>query len=1140
MPRRLTELVEHYPYDPVDALEDNLLPRPRFSTRLYDALFVQLDTEYTGALKPKSHPLRLIADALRAQCTAESATPDDADLWDAIKKASLTLDAPECASDTALTEPIPVFSNIFSDETIRLFSLIPVDTSDKDKSAPSFALQSPISPRESRAAPLLESPLSPVQIEQTQASSSSHAYVVPSLTANLTTAPTTASPETPADWLQFSNQGFGTMPGTRDLVAKLWDNDVEVTVPPPIPLSPKSSRRARSRGSSVDSPSVQTHVSPLPALPEPPVTKTTLITKVKLDEAFIDFWADSLLDPVSKRWPRFVLCQLKPLPSAVASTTTTLAWLVIEQRFVHIAPPPPPQEEAEVTTPLPRPRPRASSPRRESSRFSAAFSLASKKRFGFFTGGSGDPKSPKEKAPPLPLVGELGEAVKGTGDDAVAAEVEKSKEEARAQDGADGGLASAATAVVAAAVVAAGTPAATAGTAQEEIMPAPAKDGLPEGTVPSEPAAVTAVVKDSHTPADISQDGLAHEEQRKSEPGTSLAGADVSVILLGSSEPIANGTKPSALEAEAETSQPEPAPASDPLYFANIGEGPIPQAGAPPPESEPAPAAIPIHVPVDGAPAEIPVPVLAPAVEGHVAPAPEETAATQVPEAEPTAPAPGAPAPPVEAEATAQDPSIETVASGTEVTRTFEEPSALIPTDASAGPAAIIVEDSPTTEPAPAVDGTAPNFQALPADTDEAPASAYAVEGSTLLKGSSLVAMGLIVEDDAQPTALPEEPANIEATAPESGTEPIPVVQTDSSPSPAIHAAPAGLTVAEGIALHIRVSDFSLIAFSESPAASTEGMESAGGNVPQEVPVVLATGPVPAAEPEVADESAPAAEEPSPPVPEESTSVSEEPAFPVVAEILGETPPTTPPAAEEPDSTPEEAPAPALAAAETPVETPVPAAEEPAPNAEAVHPPAETPAPTTEDPAPAPEQSVPALPETLASDEPVSDAAAASFQTLADIPAPLAEEPALTAGTAAETPAPAAEEVTLDAEAAAPADTPVPEDVAAGTSQTPAETLAPLPEEPATTETAEIRARDAEGPTQEPAVPVAEDTTVATENHPSGLEGTVEEVPPEPEQTMQEPPLPSGETTAIVVQEPASVPDSEISTASETEAPVDT
>jgi hypothetical protein len=185
LPVRLTDLVEHYPYDyVVDAPKDGLLSRPRFSTRQYDALFVRVDTEYAGALKPKSHPLRLIADALHAQSTNESATPEDDGQWDAIKKASLMSHAAEGSSDAALAESVPIFSDIFSDETIRVLSLIPVDVSDKDRPAPAFILQSPISPGRARTFSLPETPLSPVQADRGRSPPPGHAYVVPSLTAN--------------------------------------------------------------------------------------------------------------------------------------------------------------------------------------------------------------------------------------------------------------------------------------------------------------------------------------------------------------------------------------------------------------------------------------------------------------------------------------------------------------------------------------------------------------------------------------------------------------------------------------------------------------------------------------------------------------------------------------------------------------------------------------------------------------------------------------------------------------------------------------------------------------------------------------------------------------------------------------------
>ena len=54
--------------DTVRTLPFSLVPRPRFSTRRYDALFVRVETELpdTKTAKPKPHPLRLITDALKS------------------------------------------------------------------------------------------------------------------------------------------------------------------------------------------------------------------------------------------------------------------------------------------------------------------------------------------------------------------------------------------------------------------------------------------------------------------------------------------------------------------------------------------------------------------------------------------------------------------------------------------------------------------------------------------------------------------------------------------------------------------------------------------------------------------------------------------------------------------------------------------------------------------------------------------------------------------------------------------------------------------------------------------------------------------------------------------------------------------
>jgi Domain of unknown function (DUF1708) len=718
LPRRLTELVEHYPYDyGVDTPKDDLLPRPRFSTRQYDALFVQVDTEYTGSVKPKSHPLRLIADALRAQPTSEPAIAEDDRLWDAIKKASFTSDASEGASDTVPAEPIPIFSNVFSDETIRLFSLIPVDVPDKDKSAPTFALRSPISPK-SRSFSLPETPIL-VQADRGSSPSSGHALVAPGLSANNSTAPPTASPETPTDWLQFSSQGFGTIPGTRDLITTLWDNDVEKTAPPVAPLSRKSSRRAYSRHSSLDSP--RTPVQPLPTAAAPPISKAMLITRVKLDEAFIDFWADALLDPSSRRWPHFVLCQLKSLSPIAASATPTPAWLVIEQRFVHPAPVSPGKEAVEAT--VSPARPRASSPhppsRPESSRLSAAFSIVSKKRFPLFTGGSGDPK---EKENRLPQVGELGEGLNGTGESTAT----QKPEETEAKAGVEKDAVPVVMTAVAAAIGVSATAVAAAG---EDITQTPREDDLPAGTTvvaPSELVGASAPkadepVKDEPQHGTPSQNGLANDEQhdeaqRELEPETAAArgpaGDDAILIPLMPSEPVESETEPAVSRVEAETTQPQP------VSVAGIGEGTIVQTEVTPLEHEPLrpePAAVPElsapelsstpaveealpaeendtvpTIPLADAPvseesmsasaAAEPIPVT---VESAVvqAPVPLTMAAMEEPLKEAAAPQVAQPEPElelepaVEAKPAAQDPPADEGSPNTEVTRALEEAS---------------------------------------------------------------------------------------------------------------------------------------------------------------------------------------------------------------------------------------------------------------------------------------------------------------------------------------------------------------------------------------------------------------------------------------------------------------------------------
>ncbi|KAF8809977.1 hypothetical protein BYT27DRAFT_7050309, partial [Phlegmacium glaucopus] len=84
---------------------------------------------------------------------------------------------------------------------------------------------------------------------------------------------------------------------------------------------------------------------------------------IQLDEAFVDFWSDSLLDPISADWPTFIICKFKSslVPELTFGVTEegqkqkTIQWLVLEQVYTIRALPVPP-------IPVETVRPRPSSP----------------------------------------------------------------------------------------------------------------------------------------------------------------------------------------------------------------------------------------------------------------------------------------------------------------------------------------------------------------------------------------------------------------------------------------------------------------------------------------------------------------------------------------------------------------------------------------------------------------------------------------------------------------------------------------------------------------------------------------------------------------------------------------------------------
>ncbi|KAI0789269.1 hypothetical protein C8Q75DRAFT_733928 [Abortiporus biennis] len=368
MPLRLSELVKAYPYTR-ETPEDDLLPRPRFSTRRYDALLVRLDSQLPDmkTSKPQRLPLRLIADALDAEVAAES--EELKQLWESLKKAVSTEDEDKVA-DAILG--YPSFSRIFTDDTLRLLSLVSPQVAQPTSPTIILPPASPVSrPSRRRSLSLGSSP------KGNDKAANGHGK-----------SPTTGSPVSPAsptDWADFSSAGFGESNLGKNFASTLMDSDVETTEPPAP--SRKSSLKKRkstppptSRRSSVDNP------RPLADRPEPPSsnikTKATRINVVELDEAFIDFWSDALLDPISSAWPSFVVCQLKPSASLTTADGKSLGWLVIEQTFTYPPPPPTP------SVPEPQSPRRPSSPKPSlrsnmSSRKSATFSLSGK-RFSLF------------------------------------------------------------------------------------------------------------------------------------------------------------------------------------------------------------------------------------------------------------------------------------------------------------------------------------------------------------------------------------------------------------------------------------------------------------------------------------------------------------------------------------------------------------------------------------------------------------------------------------------------------------------------------------------------------------------------------------------------------------------------------------
>lgn len=416
MPIRLSEMVKHYPYGTPPSTEDGenlpFLTQPRFSTRRYDALFVRIDTELpaiNSPRPPRKHPLHLIFEAVKATAAPDTNLPEDVlSVWEDIKTHTVEdkqYDTVEGEQDDTVEgeqdiSP-PNLSKILDDESLRILKLVP-GAEVMPPVVQATETIPPTSPVVVRAQPSRRRSSSLGPANQHSANGTSRDGTVP-----------------PTDWADFSKLGFGESTLGPDLNLTLADNDVEVTSPKatsPVAATWSKRRRAsspgRGRRSSMDNPRTEDEQrgrSGADILQNSP-TRLAHVGTVKIDEAFVDFWSDALLDPIASDWPSFVVCQLKP-------SLWKYNLLVIEQTFTRPEPPPlPPIPQFESTRRASSPRPSLapSSRGRRSFNFSPTI-----KRFSFFsthntsvtdvTSKTAGKKGASKASTKTPRIGEMGE-----------------------------------------------------------------------------------------------------------------------------------------------------------------------------------------------------------------------------------------------------------------------------------------------------------------------------------------------------------------------------------------------------------------------------------------------------------------------------------------------------------------------------------------------------------------------------------------------------------------------------------------------------------------------------------------------------------------------------------------------------------
>ncbi|KZO97491.1 hypothetical protein CALVIDRAFT_597418 [Calocera viscosa TUFC12733] len=392
LPTRLAELIAHYPFTTSHPSDDFLLPRPELTTHQFKALFIRIKKTLPNGRSEESklHPLQLLGEALVAEyddgVLQEAAKLKD--LWGTLKSTVMPSELSEDESETPLR-----LSQIVAEESLRVLSLLASETAEPLvpalSSAPPRRSQSGRSKRRSFSMDhgRLKPPYSSLTVLYEDGTPNNRGRSQEDLPVS-----TNGSK---VDWDMFSSSGFGVLGPAASLAES---------------LSGRSANGAHNTSNANDSRTEKRRsMRPLPTKDMTPSYVTSLST-VPLDEAFIDVWSDSLLDPLVRgHWSEFLLCQLSDR-AKVACTDIGAEWLIIE-REVSV-PPVAPKTQAIQRSP-------SNVSAATTTRFTRSFGrataeLASRKRFSLFSTSSGrSVRGRKESSATVASkgtnIGELGE-----------------------------------------------------------------------------------------------------------------------------------------------------------------------------------------------------------------------------------------------------------------------------------------------------------------------------------------------------------------------------------------------------------------------------------------------------------------------------------------------------------------------------------------------------------------------------------------------------------------------------------------------------------------------------------------------------------------------------------------------------------